>query len=108
MEHEKTWETSYKGHTLRVENSFSTERLFVDNELQDELFGFGFRSVLFGKFRDGDNAGAEVKVSLGGWWRVHCRIFVDNYLVFHSKPDDTTAAEIIRNASRKGVIVING
>lgn len=93
---------------IKSRNCISTERLIVDNELQDELFGFGFRSVLFGKFRDGDNVGAEVKVSLGGWWRVHCRVFVDNYLVFHSKSDDTTAAEIIRNASRKGVIAING
>ncbi len=29
----KTWETRYKGHTIRVENSF-VERLFVDGELQ--------------------------------------------------------------------------
>ncbi len=59
----KTWETRYKGHTIRVENSF-VERLFVDGELQDEHGTLGLRSRLHGKIRDGDGAGDAILVSL--------------------------------------------
>jgi len=82
----KKWLINYKGHKIEVENGLSQERLFVDGELQDELFGLGFRSRLYGKIRN-DGVGTDIKVALGGWWRVHCRIFVDNKLIFHSKPD---------------------
>ena len=93
----KAWETRYKGHTIRVENSFA-ERLFVDEELQDEHGTVALRSRLHGKIRDGDGAGDAILVSLGGgFFRVRCRIFVDNRLVFHSKPDRVASDAIRRN-----------
>ena len=70
----KKWDVHYKGHTIRVENSFAEQRLFVDDELQDELYGAGFRSRMYGEIRDEDAAGEEVKVSLGGTWQIICRI----------------------------------
>ena len=94
-----TWSTHYKGHTIRVENSGSNERLFVDDELQDEFFGFGVRRRLHGRIRDGEAAGEEVNVSLGGWWGALCRIFVDNRLIFHTKPDHIATQAIERNTS---------
>ncbi len=91
------WDVHYKGHTIRVENSFAQQRLFVDGELQDELYGAGFRSRMYGKIRDEDTAGEEVRVSLGGTWQVNCRIFIDNRLVFHSAPDAIAAQSVEKN-----------
>lgn len=89
--------THYKGHTICVKNSGGCERLFVDDELQDEFFGFGIRSRMHGRIRDGEAAGEEVKVSLGGWWGNACRIFVDNRLIFHTKPDHIATQAIEKN-----------
>ena len=94
----KTWETRYKGHTIRVENSL-VERLFVDGELQDEHGTLGLRSRLHGKIRDGDGAGDAILVSLAATFFVQCRIFVDNRLVFHSKPDRVASDAIRRNTA---------
>lgn len=90
----KKWEIQHKGHTIRVESSVSNERLFVDDELQDEYFGLGVRSRLYGIIRKGDGYGEQVKVALGGGWFVQCRIFVDHHLVFHSKPDQIASSAI--------------
>jgi hypothetical protein len=78
----KIWEIEYKGHKVKVENTwFSGERLYVDDELQDEEVGFGIRSRLFGKIKSGDGEGEIIKVSLGAWFSVSCRIFIDDRLV---------------------------
>lgn len=97
----KKWETAYRGHSIVVENGYSRERLYVDGELQHENFGFGFRSELRGVIRNGNTAAVPVKVILGGWF-VQCRVFVDNRLIFHSKPDHaaTTAIDDNRKDSR--------
>ncbi len=94
----KSWEVRYKGHQIRVENTLSHERLFVDGEFQDEQFGMGLRSRLFGKIRSADGAGEKVRVSLGGWF-VQCRIFADDHLIYHSKPDGT-ASQAISESNR--------
>jgi hypothetical protein len=78
----KSWDVSYKGHSIRVENSsFGGERLLVDGELQDEHKGFDFRSRLQGCIKTGDGAGDRIKVSLGGLLSIQCRIFVNDTLV---------------------------
>ncbi len=78
----KTWNIKHKGHEIRVENGwFSGERLIVDGETQDEHKGFGVRSRLWGKIKSGDGTGQTVKVSLGGWFVIGCRIFIDDTLI---------------------------
>jgi uncharacterized ion transporter superfamily protein YfcC len=78
----KTWNTTYKGHQIRVENTwFNGERLIVDGETQDEQTGFGLRGQLTGRIRSGDGAGEPIKVSLGGWFTIVCHIFVDDRLI---------------------------
>ena len=69
------------------------ERLFVNNELQDESFGIGFRSRLYGQIKNTDGTKEQIKVSLGGWI-VQCRIFIDCHLIFHSKPDKIARNEL--------------
>ena len=81
----KSWNVKYKGHDILVENRIVGERLIVDGELQDEQRGFALRGRLWGKIKNGDSAGEIIKVSLGGWWTVGCRIFVDDGLVCSGK-----------------------
>jgi hypothetical protein len=78
----KIWKVDYKGHKITVENTwFNGERLFVDGELQDEEIGFGVRAKLFGRIKSGEGAGESIKVSIGAWFNVDCRIFIDEKLV---------------------------
>jgi len=81
----KVWHIEHKGHKIRVENSwFGGERLYVDEELQDEHHGATLRSQLSGTIKNGEGAGEGIKVSLGGWFSVGCQIFVDDKLVLGS------------------------
>jgi len=73
----KKWEATYAGSVITVENSGGGERLYVNGELQDEQIGLATRSRLWGQLPTGE----QVKVSLGGNFTVHCRIFVDHKLV---------------------------
>lgn len=78
----KKWEVDYKGHKIRVENSWSKgESLYVDGELQDQRVGFALRSRLYGAIKGNGNKEENIKVSMGGWLSVQCRIFVDNNLI---------------------------
>lgn len=80
----KAWKTNYNGHEIRVENRVCSERLLVDGELQDEQIGWAMRSRLSGKVRNGEAGDTPIKVSLGGWFLIQCRIFVDDKLLFSS------------------------
>lgn len=93
------WNVEFKGRLIRVENGISRNRLFVDGELQDEYFGFGFRSRLYGAIREVDGIRKPIRVALGGHFRVHCRIFVDDRIVFHSSPDRIASEAIERSHS---------
>lgn len=77
----KTWRVNYGGNSIVVENKISGECLYVNNELQDEQLGLAIRSRLWGQLQTGE----EIKISLGGFWTVNCRIFIDNKLVLHEK-----------------------
>lgn len=48
--------------------------------IQDEHRGVAMRSRLWDKIQSVDG-GELIKVSLGGWWTIGCRIFVDDALV---------------------------
>ncbi len=61
--------------------SFGAERLIVDGEIQDEQIGFAMRSRLWGKLRNADGTTETIKVSLGGWFGITCRIFIDDKLI---------------------------
>lgn len=79
----KIWQATYNNHLIRVEGSwFTGERLFVDGELQDEQIGYLTRSRLYGTIRNEGATDERVKVSLGGWFTLGCRIFVSDRIVF--------------------------
>ena len=74
----KRWEVNYSENVIVVENSAFGERLFVNDDLQDERNGLiGNRVRLWGQLKTGE----QIKVSLGGTFKIQCRIFVDNKLV---------------------------
>ena len=73
----KKWEYNHAGNEIVVENRLNGERLYVNGELQDELLGLGNRSRLWGQLKTGET----IKVSIGGDFIVHCRIFIDSKLV---------------------------
>ena len=78
----KTWSSEYKGHSIVVQNGlFSGEQLIVDGQLQDEQLGFALRARLHGKITNPTGVSESIKVSLGGWLSVDCRIFVDDQLL---------------------------
>lgn len=81
----KVWSVDYKGHEIRVENRYFSEKLIVDGELQDEQIGYDYRSRLFGRIKNGEGQGEWIKVSLGGTWTAKCRIFIDDKLVYASR-----------------------
>ena len=73
------WTTEYKGNKITVENQLYSEKLIVNEELQDELIGVTERSRLWGHLPSGE----VIKVSVGGdHYKIHCRIFIDDKLVF--------------------------
>lgn len=74
----KRWKTNYGGNTIVVENRISGERLYVNGELQDEQIGIAGRSRLWGELQTGET----IKVSIGGFFGIHCIIFVNSKRVF--------------------------
>ena len=79
---EKVFQAIYDGHQIQVENRwFAGEKLYVDGELQDENIGLALRATLTGKLRSDRNESKNIKVAIGGYFNIHCKIFVDNVLV---------------------------
>lgn len=78
----KVFEAIYEGHRIQVENRwFTGERLYVDGELQDENLGLAFRATLRGNIKTNNTESKRIKVTLGGFFSIHCKIFVDHVLV---------------------------
>jgi len=73
--------------------------LFVDDELQDEVYGEEFRSRMYG--RSGTNMPPVKKLErhIDGTWQVICRIFIDNRLLFHRKSDAHAAQSAENNTA---------
>lgn len=76
----KKFEVMHMGHHIRVENRwFSGEKLYIDDQLQDENIGIGLRASLTGELQEDKG---KVKVNLGGNFKIKCNIFVDNKLIY--------------------------
>lgn len=76
----KEFEVMYKGQRIQVENRwFGGEKLYIDGKLQDENIGLGLRARLTGELKEDRG---KVKVNLGGNFKIRCKIFVDNKLIY--------------------------
>ena len=78
----KTFEVMYNDHHIQVVNSwFTGEKLYVDGQLQDENLGLGLRSILSGELKSSEDR-KSIKVALGGFFKINCRVFVENNLIY--------------------------
>lgn len=81
----KTFDITHEGRHILVENRwFEGEKLFVDGELQDENLGLSFRGVLNGRLKSGDGM-KNIKVTVGGFFAIHCKVFIENELIYSSE-----------------------
>lgn len=78
-----SWEVKYGAHRIRVESTLTSEKLFVDGVLQDELTGLHLSARLFGKVKNEDGQTEDIKVSVGFYcFNAKCRIFVGERLLY--------------------------
>ena len=71
------WQGEYESNVIQITNRSSTAELHVNNELQDERFGLSSMD-LTGHLFDKNSERKDIKVNLGGMFRVECRLFVDD------------------------------
>lgn len=77
------WKLKYGSHSIQVENTLMSDKLFVDGVLQDEQVGFHLSSRLFGNLRNDNGEVEEVKVSVGvGCLKSRARIFIGEKLAY--------------------------
>lgn len=75
----RIWETTYKGHKIRVENRFSGENLFINDELQDSRSGISTHSELSAKIKvDGKEELIKVKLAEGKSGGVECQLSIND------------------------------
>jgi hypothetical protein len=74
----KCWEADIEGHTIRIENAWTGEKLLVDGKLQDEQNGVKPRGQLEGTIPGSQLGCGRIKVSLGGIFTIGCTLFVDD------------------------------
>lgn len=73
------WITNYEGNEIKITNNwFSGEKLFVNNELQDEQLNFITPSNMTGSLIDKSSNKLDVKTNISGLFSVSCRLFIDN------------------------------
>lgn len=77
IQKDKVWSVEVDGNIIKLENGW-TEKLFVNDKLQDVHGGISFHFRLTGSLSDGKSVKA---VAISGITKVHCYIFVDNELV---------------------------
>ncbi len=72
------WKVNYQNNEIEVVNTwFNGEKLYVNKQLQDEKLSF-FSSDLTGHLFNLEGQREEIKVNLGGWFTVGCRLFINN------------------------------
>lgn len=73
------WIATYEGCEIKVTNGwFTGEKLFVNNELQDEQLNFITPSQMTGKLISKNGTQLNIKTNLSGFFSVSCRLFIDN------------------------------
>ncbi len=77
MKEKGLWTVEYEQNVIKVKNENSSVKLYVNDEVQDVFFGMIGAPHLTGKLSNGK----EVKAVVGGDFKIHCAIFVDNKLM---------------------------
>ena len=73
------WNTKYEETEIKIINSwFRGEKLYINNELQDEQLNFITPSNMTGNLINKQGEKLSVKANLSGFFTVSCRLFIDN------------------------------
>ena len=73
------WIATYEGSEIKVTNGwFTGEKLFVNNELQDEQLNFITQSQMTGTLTTKDGKQLNIKANISGFATTSCRLFIDN------------------------------
>ena len=73
------WNTKYEESEIKIINSwFSGEKLYINNQLQDEQLNFITPSNMTGNLINKQGEKLNVKANLSGFFTVSCRLFIDN------------------------------
>lgn len=73
------WTIKYDDNEIKVTNSwFGGEKLFVNNELQDEQLNFITPSKMTGSLVDKNGIKLNIKTNISGFFTVSCRLFIDH------------------------------
>jgi hypothetical protein len=73
------WIATYQGSEIKVTNGwFTGEKLFVNNELQDEQLNFITPSQMTGTLTTKDGKQLNIKTNISGFATTSCRLFIDN------------------------------
>lgn len=72
------WTVNYENNEIKVENTwFRGERLFVNGNLQDDRFSLTSAN-LTGHVINSKNEKETIKVNLGGFFKITCRLFIND------------------------------
>jgi hypothetical protein len=72
------WIGKYENSEIRINNTwFKGEMLFVNGELQDKKYGLT-SSNLTGHVINEKGERKDIKVNLGGSFKINCTLFIDN------------------------------
>ncbi|WP_426092560.1 hypothetical protein [Flavobacterium sp. DSR3-2] len=73
------WIAKYEETDIKIINNwFSGEKLYVNNELQDEQLSFITPSNLTGNLINKQGVKLNIKTNISGFFTVSCRLFIDN------------------------------
>lgn len=73
------WNTKYEETEIKITNSwFGGEKLYINNELQDEQLNFITPSNMTGNLVNKQREKLSVKANISGFFTVSCRLFIDN------------------------------
>ena len=73
------WIAKYEETVIKITNNwFSGEKLYVNNELQDEQLNFITPSNLSGNLINKEGQKLDIKTNISGFFTVSCRLFIDN------------------------------
>lgn len=73
------WIAKYENNDIKIVNNwFTGEKLFVNNELQDEQLNFITPSKMTGNLLNLKGEKLNIKANISGFFTVSCRLFVDN------------------------------
>ncbi|MFV8354523.1 hypothetical protein ACNQGB_00985 [Flavobacterium sp. XS1P32] len=73
------WIAKYEETEIKITNNwFSGEKLYVNNELQDEQLSFITPSNMTGNLINNKGEKLNIKTNISGFFSVSCRLFIDN------------------------------